>query len=693
MLGRRTRRWIGGAALVAALGAAGVGALAQYAASLGPLDVKVAEEGSSIVTDRNGRLLRAFTTADGRWKLPVTTGEVDAGYIALLKAYEDQRFDSHKGVDWRAMGRAAWQGARAGRIISGGSTLSMQVARLLEPRTERSFAAKLKQMTRALQLERTRNKNAVLDLYLALAPYGGNIEGVRAASLAYFGKEPRRLSLAESALLVALPQSPEARRPDRHAAVALHARNRVLDLAVERGAIARAAAEAAKAEPVPTEKKAFPVHAPHIAESMVRAAPNTRVHRLSLDARMQLALEQLVRERAETFGPKLSLAMIAVDNRTGEVRAHIGGPDYFDTGRAGSVDLAQALRSPGSALKPFIYAFAFEAGVAHPETMVEDRPSRFSGYAPENFDLSYQGNVTARVALQNSLNVPAVDMLSEIGPARFISRLRTAGADVVLPRDSEPGLAAALGGLGIRLTDTAMLFSALARGGAAVPLRWVPAAGAAHEARLTTPVSAWYVGDILRGAPPPANALPGRIAFKTGTSYGFRDAWSIGFDARVTVAVWVGRPDGAPVPGLVGRSHAAPILFDAFARIGAEYDVPPPPRDALLARTSSLPPPLRSLRKDMPKIAGGILVPQLKIAFPPDGARIDLGLKAGMERMELAMKAQGGQPPLIWMVNGRPVASGDFRRIATWQPDGSGFARVSVMDASGASDSVSVRLE
>jgi penicillin-binding protein 1C len=689
----RHRRWIGGAAVAAALGAACLGGLSQYAAALGPLDTSVAEEGSAIVTDRNGRLLRAFTTSDGRWKLPVSMGEVDAGYLALLKAYEDQRFDGHGGIDWRAMVRAAWQGAWHRRIVSGGSTLSMQAARLLEPRSERSFAAKLRQMVRARQIEAARGKAGVLDLYLALAPYGGNIEGVRAASLAYFGKEPRRLSLAESALLVALPQAPEARRPDRHPQAALHARNRVLELAVERGAIARAAAEAAKAEPIPAERKAFPVHAPHIAEQMVRGAPGTRVHRLTLDAKMQLQLEQLARERAETYGPKLSLAMVVMDNRSGEVRAHIGGPDYFDTGRAGSVDLAQAIRSPGSALKPFIYAFAFEAGIAHPETMVDDRPSRFSGYAPENFDLTYQGNVTARVALQNSLNVPVVDLLSEFGPARFIGRLRSAGADVVLPRDSEPGLAAALGGLGIRLTDTARLFAGLARGGAVLPLRWTSGGLPPNEARLTTPVAAWYVSDILRGAPPPVNTLPGRIAFKTGTSYGFRDAWSVGFDAKVTVAVWVGRPDGAPVPGLVGRSHAAPVLFDAFARIGAEYEAPPPPRDVLLARTSSLPPPLRTLRKDVPKVAGMALTPQLKIAFPPDGARIDLGLKAGMERMELAMKAQGGHTPLIWMVNGRPVASGDFRRHATWVPDGSGFARVSVMDASGASDSVNVRLE
>ena len=686
------RRGLGLASAFLALACAGAGGLRHVTAALGPLDMAAAREGSPIVTDRNGRLLRPFTTADGRWKLPVTVADVDPSYVALLKAYEDQRFDSHGGIDWRAMLRAGMQLAAHGRVVSGGSTLSMQVARLLEPREERTLAAKARQMLRARQIEAGRSKAGVLDLYLTLAPYGGNIEGVRAASLAYFGKEPRRLSLGESALLVALPQSPEARRPDRHPEAARRARDRVLDLAVARGAVARADADMAKLDPVPGRRKTFPMHAPHAAETALREQAGLRIHRLSLDFRMQTALEALAKERAETFGPKLSLAMLVIDNATGEVRAHVGGPDYFDTVRAGALDLATATRSPGSALKPFIYAMAFEAGIAHPETMVEDRPSRYAGYAPENFDLSYQGNVTARVALQNSLNVPAVDMLSEVGPARFIGRLRAAGAMVALPKEATPGLALALGGLGTRLSDLAMLYAGLARGGATVPIRWRSQPHGEPEQRLTTPVAAWYVADALRGAPPPANALPGRIAFKTGTSYGYRDAWSVGFDRRVTVAVWVGRPDGAPVPGLIGRSHAAPILFDAFARIGAEYESAPPPRDAVLARTSALPPPLRALRHGWQR-SGAVGLAGLKIAFPPDGARVDLGLRAGQERSELVLKAQGGQPPFLWMVNGRPVSADDLRRQSSWTPDGAGFARVSVMDANGATDTVHVRLE
>jgi penicillin-binding protein 1C len=668
-------------------------ALWRYAESLGPLDLKATDDRSTLVLDRDGRLLRAFTTTDGRWRLPLRAAEADPRFLAMLMAYEDRRFETHRGVDPWAMLRAASQALTNGRIVSGGSTLTMQVARLIEPREERSFTAKLRQVIRAVQLERRFDKREILALYLTLAPYGGNIEGVRAASFAYFGKEPRRLSYAEAALLVALPQSPELRRPDRFAERARHARDRVLDIAAARGLVDRYEADMAKAEALPLERRAVPILAAHASEAAVKAEPASKIVRLSIDARLQASLEALVVERVAALGPKLSGAMVVVDNATGEVRAHVGSADYFSVERAGAVDAAQAIRSPGSALKPFIYALAFEEGIAHPETILEDRPARYGGYVPENFDLSYQGTVTARRALQLSLNVPAVELLSELGPARFLARLRGAGVDIVVPKDSTPGLALGLGGLGIRLTDLARLYVGLARGGDVPALTW-----RAHEGtesrRLTEPVAAWYVTDTLKGAPPPVNALPGRFSFKTGTSYGYRDAWSVGYDRRYTVAVWVGRPDGAAVSGLVGRVAAAPILFDAFARIGGDAETIAAPRGVLFATTATLPPPLRHLRKDAPKNIAATLNAKLKIAFPPDGARVDLGLKSSPAVFaQLALKATGGVPPFIWLVNGAPVASPELRRETTWTPDGAGFARVSVMDAKGATDSVLVRLE
>ena len=684
------RRALGALAAFVALGALGLWALVQ---ALGPLDVSAAARGSTIAVDREGRLLRAFTAPDGRWRLPVEVGDVDPRFFKLLMAYEDRRFRSHHGVDPLAMARAAGQMARSGHVVSGASTLTMQVARLLEPRDERTLAAKLRQMVRAVQLERAYGKDEILGFYLALAPYGGNLEGVRAASLAYFGKEPRRLSDAEAALLVALPQAPEARRPDRAPDTARRARDRVLDRALAQGALTAEEAQAARADPVPRARISFPMLAPHATEAGLRATPERRVLRFSFDAHLQAGLEALAHESVARLGPRLSIAMIAIDNASGQVRAHVGGADYLSSERAGGVDLAQALRSPGSALKPFIYALAFEAGLAHPETMLEDRRARFGLYAPENFDLTFQGQVTARIALQQSLNLPAIALLNEVGPATFLARLRNAGVEIAMPDDGAPGLAIGLGGLGIRLTDLTRLYAGLARAGrmpGLVERLDLPSAEA--DRRIAEPGPAWQVYDVLRGAPPPQNAIGGRIAFKTGTSYGYRDAFAVGFDGAVTIGVWVGRADNGPAPGLVGRAVAAPILFDAFARLRGAREPIPPPRDVLIAPTAKLPPPLRHLRKDAPKTAEAATISALKIAYPPDGARIELGFgQAGEPR--LALKAQGGAPPFIWMVNGAPVGEPELRRQSQWRPDGAGFARVSVIDAQGASDSVMVRLE
>ena len=259
--------------------------------------------------------------------------------------------------------------------------------------------------------------------------------------------------------------------------------------------------------------------------------------------------------------------------------------------------MTQALRSPGSALKPFIYGLGFEDGIVHPETLIDDRPIRYGTYAPENFDNTFQGTVTVRNALQLSLNVPAVAMLDKVGASRLSARLGQAGAPLVLPKGEVPGLAMGLGGLGITLKDLTMLYAGLARLGNTTPL--IERTDAAEEAvsrRLLDPVAAWYVGNVLFGTPPPENAPHGRIAFKTGTSYGFRDAWAVGFDGRRTIGVGVGRPDGAPMPGLLGRTAAAPILFDAFARTGlAPMRLPPAPKGAIVAANGRLPPPLRTL--------------------------------------------------------------------------------------------------
>src|SRR5271167_338501 len=683
------------ALLLAASVAAGV-AWTRYTASLGPLDLAASREGSTIVVDRSGRLLRPFTLPDGRWRLPATTHDVDPRYLAMLIAYEDGRFYEHRGMDARALLRAAGQWLRRGRVLSGGSTLSMQVARLIEPRPGRSLSAKLRQIARALQIEREVGKAGVLDRYLTVAPFGGNLEGVRAASLAYFGKEPLKLSIAEAALLVAVPQSPEARRPDRFSEAARAARDRVLERVAARGIISAEDMGAAKREPVPWARKAFPELAAHAAEEAVAADREAKVIRLSIDARLQAKLEALAKESVARLGAKLSAAIVVIDNRTGEIRARVGAADFEDASRDGAIDMSRSPRSPGSALKPFIYALAFEEGLAHPETVLFDRPMRYGSYAPENFDLGYQGTVTARKALQMSLNLPAIELLADVGPASFLARLHGAGAQITLPKDAPIGLAIGLGGLGVSLTDIARLYAGFARGGEAPALieRLDGAAPVIGAKRVTDPVAAYYVEDILRGAPPPSSALSGRIAFKTGTSYGFRDALAIGFDRGSTIAVWVGRPDNGPTPGLIGREAAAPILFDAFERLGREVEIIRPPKGVLRASVSAdLPPPLRHLRKDAPKTMAATQTAALKIAYPPDGARIDLGLKEGARDGRLALKELGGAPPFAWFVNGEPVGEAILRRQSAWKPDGAGFARVSVIDGKGASDAVVVRLE
>ncbi|MGE0005141.1 MAG: penicillin-binding protein 1C [Parvibaculaceae bacterium] len=675
--------------------------LSEAVERLGPVPLGGRLSYSPLVVDRNGKLLRPFTTEDGYWRLPAAPQDVDRRFISMLIAYEDKRFYAHHGVDPIAMLRAAWQVLRHGRIVSGGSTITMQVARLLEPRPERTLGAKLAEMIRAVQLENRLSKDDILALYLALAPYGGNLEGARAASLAYFGKEPARLSTAEAAMLVALPQAPETRRPDRFPRGARAARDRVLALLAGKGVINGDQARLARLEPAPDGRKPFPLLAAHVAERLVKRnrGPHARgslVETTTISRPLQQQLENLARERATALGGGVSVAIVAVDNKTAEVRAHVGGVGYFDKARAGQIDLAQALRSPGSTLKPFIYGLAFEDGLAHPETLVDDRPIRFGLYKPENFDDAFQGTVTMRRALQQSLNVPAVMLLHAIGPNRLIARMKNAGVVPQLPADAAPGLAVGLGGAGVRLTDLATLYLALARGGEAVPLVWRPQDRnlAPAPRRLFDKAAAWQVADVLIDAPAPLNALPGKIAYKTGTSYGYRDAWAVGFDGADTVAVWVGRPDNEPVSGLIGRAAAAPILFDAFARISARRTpLAPAPGGVLFARTSELPPALQRFRPGgLPEIAAsGPGDPPLTISFPPEGARVDLAGAGG--DIGLALKAMGGAPPFTWFADGVPIVIGEPRRETAWEKPAKGFARLSVIDARGRTASVQVRVD
>ncbi len=685
--------------IVAAFALFGVTCALAAADQANPPDMTRYQTLSPEVDARNGSLLRPFLSKDGYWRLKTNVRDVNVRYLTLLKAYEDKRFDDHWGVDPAAVIRAAAQYAGAGRIVSGASTLTMQAARLLEPRP-RGFVTKLFQMVRALQLEERYSKDDILSIYLTLSPFGGNLEGVRAASLAYFNKEPEALDLSESAVLVALPQSPARLRPDRHGLAAIAGRNKVLTRMVDEDVVTRSDATVAEHEGVPSLRLAMPLIAPHLAYRLVSTTKAPRV-KTTIDANLQQAIERLAVQEQAYFDDHASLAIVVVENRTRNVLAYVGGTDYW--GKSGQIDLARRTRSPGSALKPFIYGLAFDDLILHPSSMLEDQAMTFGDYAPHDFSGAFKGSVTARDALRMSLNVPAVMVLDRVGPLRFTLALSNAGAHLAFPTKGMPSLPVALGGLGISLADITMLYAGIADGGMAKPLRFVQGTpdGASHK--LFGPVAAYYLREILAGVALPEGWAMGQglskqrtIAFKTGTSYGFRDAWSVGFSNDYTVGVWVGRADGAPRMGSVGREAAAPILLKTFGLLPNDKNPDPaPPTGAILAQsTDALPQGLRIFTREIQQAPTPVAtnVPPPTISFPPNGATVPLPAPDAKDQA-IQLKANGGRGPLTWLVNGQLIGSFDRFQPALMMPPGEGFAHITVVDASGRSDSSEVRFK
>jgi penicillin-binding protein 1C len=660
---------------------------------------------SVLVEDSDGRLLRAFTATDDAWRLPVAVKDVDPRFLQMLVAYEDRRFYWHAGVDPLALVRALWQWARNGSVVSGASTLTMQTVRLLEPRP-RTLSSKLIEMLRALQLEVHFSKSEILGIYLTLAPYGGNLEGVRAASLFYFGKEPVHLTDAEAALLVALPQSPERVRPDRNPVFAKAARDHVLARLEEEGVLNRTALAELGSEPVPERRQEAPMVAAHLAERLRAADPAAVEIRTTIDGSLQRGLEALVARRQNELESGATIALIAVHNSDHAVRGYVGSTDILDVSRHGPIDMITAVRSPGSTLKPFIYGLAFDGLLIHPETIMVDRPMRFGDYAPKNFDNRFHGEVTAREALQMSLNLPAVALLDRIGPLELARRFGLSGVTLRLPAEApQPGLPIALGGVGVTLQDLATLYVGLANRGVTQPLRFRMDQEEGDKQSLMSPLAAWYVTHILEDMPPPPNRLiasDGRrqrqIAYKTGTSYGFRDAWAIGYDREWTIGVWVGRPDGSFSPGRLGRDAAAPLLYEAFdllpAPTGNAALMKPAgaaPAGAILASNGELPPNLRRFEPGSTAWRSASTVHGPSLAFPQDGAVVEL--RSGDLLASLPLAVTGGELPLIWLVNGRPLSAQPWRRQAEWVPDGMGEARITVIDKAGRSASAEIWIQ
>lgn len=531
-------------------------------------------QNSTIVLDRSGRPLRAYLANDDRWRVPIKVSEVSPWMLKATVAVEDKRFYSHAGVDPIAIARAMLSNLLGGRIVSGASTLTMQAVGFEQGR-ERTLSRKLAQAFRALQLERTCTKPEILEIYYTHAPFGGNICGVEAAARRYFNKSASDLTLSEAALLAGVPQRPENLRPDRNLKQALKRRDHVLARMLETGAIKQ-----------PDYAHALS-HKPRIgAFDSVREAPHfsdfvAARHRgepritTTLDSSIQKRAEELLRAQVGELAPQAVTngALVVIENPTGYVRAMVGSVDYNSVTAQGQVNGATSARSPGSALKPLIYALAYETGSVLPGETLYDVPRHYLQYEPENFDRQFHGLVRADKALAWSLNVPAIQVLNETGLTRGLRFMRECGLSTLERPSNDYGLSLAIGTCGVTLLELTNAYAILARGGVYKPWNVVPQKGVrAH--RLLGESTCYFVTRALADAElrapegvDPHLAGLSNVAWKTGTSNGFRDAWTIAYDAHYTVGVWLGNMNGRPSRALVGAKAAAPVALGMIQRL------------------------------------------------------------------------------------------------------------------------------
>ncbi|MCF6220865.1 MAG: penicillin-binding protein 1C [Robiginitomaculum sp.] len=647
-----------------------------------PPPLERAYDTSVLVTDKRGQWLSAFTVDDGRWRLKADMDEVDPRFVAALIAIEDKRFYRHSGVDPLAVLRALRTWQRQGEIVSGASTLTMQLVRQLEPRP-RTLKSKIIESLRAVQLELRLSKREILSLYLTHTPYGGNVEGVTAATHVYFDKRPDQLTDGEIALLIALPQAPESRRPDRHVENAQKARDVILDKLYAANIITERQRTEAKQDNVPSMRKSFPQKAWLTARKVKGSVERADKVVSSLDGELQQEVQRLAAQFTENL--ESNVAVLVVENETMKVRAHVGSAGRDRPG--GWIDMTASIRSPGSTLKPFIYGFAFDDGLSAPGSFILDAPTRFGTYQPENFNRRYHGDVRVHEALAHSLNVPAVLALDKVGTKRFEAALQLTGSKLVVPNngDGQAGLAMALGGLGLKAQDLAVLYAALANGGKARDLLWKESAQLGQSYQMLSRDSAEKITKILRQAPTPDGHVPHwlaqnahPIAYKTGTSYGFRDAWAAGYTDKWTVIVWAGRPDGQTRVGKTGRGTAAPLLFDVFASL------PDVTGNVPFVRMADAPRGVKEF--------GGKPDAAPVLLFPPDGAEIAVEA-FGADANGLTLTARSpARSKLAWYVDGNKLTPRSLSGQTVWQPEKPGFYKVSVVDGQGATTSANVRV-
>ena len=568
-------RWLGIVALVSFLGI-GITYL-----SLPKLDLHRYQNVSTIVQARDGELLNVFLSEDHSYRLDTRIEDVDPRYIDALLVLEDEWFWFHIGVNPLSLIRAAGQWALNGSIVSGGSTITMQLARLLEPKP-RTLQNKWREIVRSIEIEIRFTKQEILQMYMTMLPMGGNLEGLRAASLKYWGKEPKNLSLSEIALLLSVPQSPESRRPDRQPDNALLSIKRVGKKLINAGLFPHSDYDELNSLPF-VKLKPLPNVAWHYSKEVIARAKDKKHSLRIISSSLDYRIQQTVIQKATQFSKQLSadqnIAVMVTNGNTGEILAYLGSLGL--NSNAGFMNLTRAVRSPGSTLKPFIYGMAFDDNLITSQTILHDTPKTYGSYAPSNFDKGHQGAVRAGVALQQSLNIPAVSVISDLGPNIFYNSWRKAGLMLKLPRGANANVGIALGAVGTRLQDLVQGYGALANSGRVMPLSYekLVISSKIHSLSpsLLTKSSADEITNILASA----EGIEGRVtraytqggsqaSFKTGTSYGYRDSWAIGVKGLYVIGVWVGRPDGTPVTGQTGRSVALRLANDIADKLRSD---------------------------------------------------------------------------------------------------------------------------
>ncbi len=540
---------------------------------------------STIMLDRNNQLLAAHIAKDEQWRFP-NIQKVPEKYEKAILHFEDKRFYYHPGVDPAAMLRAMYLNITRGKIVSGGSTITMQVIRLAKNNPPRTVYEKLKEVIAATRLEIDYSKDEILALHASNAPYGGNVIGLEAASWRYFGRTPEQLSWAESATLAVLPNSPALIHPGKNRAALKKKRDRLLTILHEHEVINEIELKLAILEPLPQKPKPLPQYAPHLLASMMQAHVSPRLQ-TTVDAKTQKNVEQVTKQHAKDLELQdvHNLAALVIDNETFEVMAYVGNSKYSNQLERGhAVDIVHRARSTGSILKPLLFARMIQTGELLPDTLVADLPTQYAGYMPENYDRLYRGAVPAKQALARSLNVPAVRMLRQHGVSRFYSYLQQAGMTTLSRPADDYGLTLILGGSEATLWDMASIYANLAHTAKQdryqIDARYraikvdTAASTATNRINQISPATAWMTLDALLAVSRPGQESYWRefnssrkVAWKTGTSFGLRDAWAIGSDTKYTVAVWVGNASGEGRAGLTGVKSAAPIMFDIFNKL------------------------------------------------------------------------------------------------------------------------------